>query len=126
MKHKELTAKIIECAYKVHNTLGFGFLEAVYQNALLIELIKVGLQAEKEKKIQVYYDTQLVGDYMADIIVEDKVILELKSVKDLHPAHSAQLINYLKATGIEVGLLVNFGESVEIKRKVFSPPKDCP
>ena len=127
MKHKELTAKIIECAYKVHNTLGFGFLEAVYQNALLIELIKAGLRAEKEKKIQVYYDTQLVGDYMADIIVEGKVILEFKSVKKLHPAHEAQLINYLKATGIEVGLLINFGESVEIKRKVFStpPPEDC-
>ena len=127
MKHQEITAKIIECAYKVHNTLGFGFLETVYQNSFLIELIKVGLRSEKEKKIQVYYDNQLVGDYMADIIVEDKVILELKSVKDLHPAHEAQLINYLKATGIEVGLLINFGESVEIKRKVFShqPPEDC-
>ena len=123
MKHKELTAKIIECAYKVHNTLGFGFLETVYQNSFLIELIKVGLRSEKEKKIQVYYDNQLVGDYMADIIVEDKVILELKSVKDLHPAHEAQLINYLKATGLEVGLLINFGESVEIKRKVFSHQK---
>jgi len=86
---------------------------------------KAGLQAEKEKKIQVYYDTQLVGDYMADIIVEDKVILELKSVKELHPAHSAQFINYLKATGIEIGLLINFGESMVIKRKVFTPPKDC-
>ena len=125
MKHKELTSKIIECAYKVHNTLGFGFLEVVYQNALLIELIKAGLQAEKEKKIKVYYDNQVIGDYMADIIVEDKVILELKSVKELHPAHSAQLINYLKATSLEIGLLINFGESVEIKRKVFSPPKDC-
>ena len=124
MKHKELTAKIIECAFKVHNTLGYGFLEAIYQNALLIELLKAGLQAEKEKKIQVYYDTQLVGDYITDIIVENKVILELKSVKELHPAHSAQLINYLKATGIETGLLINFGESVEIKRKAFTPPKD--
>ncbi len=125
MIHQELTAKIIECAYKVYNTLGYGFLESVYQNALLIELLKAGLRAEKEKKIQVYYDNQLVGDYMADIIVEDKVILELKSVKDLHPAHSAQLVNYLKATGIEVGLLINFGESVEVKRKIFTPPKDC-
>jgi len=128
MIHQELTAKIIECAYKVHNTLGFGFLESVYQNALLIELLKAGLRAEKEKKIQVYYDTQLVGDYMVDIIVEDKVILELKSVKELHPAHSAQLVNYLKATGIEVGLLINFGDRVDIKRKVYTPPtppKDC-
>jgi GxxExxY protein len=125
MKHQDLTSKIIACAYKIHNTLGFGFLETVYQNALLIELIKAGLKAEKEKKIQVYYDTQLVGDYMADIIVENKVILELKSVKDLHPAHEAQIINYLKATGIEVGLLINFGERVEIKRKVYTPPEDC-
>ena len=125
MEHQDLTSKIIECAYKVHNTLGFGFLEAVYQNALLIELIKVGLQAEKEKKIQVHYHNQLVGDYAADIIVEKTVILELKSVKELHPAHSAQLVNYLKATGIEIGLLINFGESVEIKRKVFTLPKDC-
>ena len=120
MKHKELTAKIIECTYKVHNTFGVGFLEAVYQNALLIELIKTGLRAEKEKKIQIYYDTQLVGDYMADIVVENKVILELKSVKDLHPAHQAQLINYLKATGLEIGLLINFSESVEVKRKILS------
>ena len=120
MKHKELTAKIIECAYKVHNILGFGFLEAVYQNALLIELQKVGLRAEKEKKIKVYYDNQLVGDYLADIIVEDKVILELKSVKELHPAHRAQLVNYLKATGLEIGLLINFGEKVGVKRRVLS------
>ena len=101
MKHEDLTSKIIACAYKVHNTLGFGFLETVYQNALMIELKKAGLHAENEKKIQVHYHNQLVGDYIADIIVEDKVILELKSVKDLHPAHSAQLINYLKATGME-------------------------
>jgi len=125
MKHKELTAKIIECAYKVHNTLGFGFLEGIYQNALLIELLKTGLQSEKEKKIQVYYDTQLVGDYISDIIVEGKIVLELKSVKELHPAHEAQLINYLKATGIEIGLLINFGESVQVKRKIYTPPKDC-
>ena len=124
MKHQDLTSKIIQCAYKVHNTLGFGFLETVYQNSLLIELLKSGLQAEKEKRIKVYYNDHLVGEYAADIIVENKVILELKSVKDLHPAHSAQLINYLKATGIEIGLLVNFGQSVEIKRKVYTPSKD--
>ncbi|MBL7196272.1 MAG: GxxExxY protein [Desulfobacterales bacterium] len=122
MKHKELTSKIIECAYKVHNNLGFGFLENVYQNALLLELKKSGLRAEKEKRIQVYYDSQLVGDYMADIVVEEKVILELKSVKDLHTAHETQLVNYLKATGLEIGLLINFGESVKVKRKIL----DCP
>ena len=124
MKHQDLTAKIIESAYRVHNTLGFGFLEAVYQNALLIELLKAELQAEKEKRIQVYYDGQVIGDYVADIIVEDKVILELKSVKELHSVNSAQLVNYLKATGIEIGLLVNFGERVEIKSKVYTPPED--
>ena len=88
MKHSELTGKIIECAYKVHNTLGFGVLETVYQNALLIELLKSGLQAEKEKKVQVLYENQIVGDYIVDIIVEEKVILELKAIKELHPAHA--------------------------------------
>jgi GxxExxY protein len=119
MKHKELTGNIIECAFRVHKNLGFGFLESVYQNALLIELAKAGLKAEKEKKIQVNYDGQVIGDFVADILVEEKVILELKSVREVHPAHEAQLINYLKATGIEVGLLINFGEKVVIKRKVL-------
>ena len=122
MKHKELAGKIIECAYKVHNILGFGFLESVYQNALLIQLQKCGLKAEKQRSVKVFYDGQIVGDYIADIIVEGKIVLELKSVKELHPAHEAQLINYLKATGIEVGMLINFSESVEIKRKVFDAP----
>jgi len=121
MKHKDLTAKIIECAYKVHNTLGFGFLESVYQGALTIELEKAGLKAQTEVPIKVFYEEKIVGDYIADIVIEDKVILELKSVKELHPAHEAQLTNYLKATGIEVGLLINFGQSAQIKRKVFTP-----
>jgi len=121
MKHQELTAQIIQCAYTVHNTLGFGFLEAVYQNALLIELGKNSLKAAKEIPIKVSYNGLIVGDYVADILVEDKIILELKSVKELHPAHEAQLTNYLKATGLEVGLLINFGERVEIKRKVLTP-----
>ena len=119
MKHRELTAKIIDCAYKVHKKLGFGFLESVYQNALMIELSKASLKVEKEQKIQVCYDGRAVGDFVADFVVEDKIILELKSVKEIHPAHEAQLINYLKATGIEVGLLINFGERVDIKRKVL-------
>ncbi len=124
MKHKDLTGKIIECAYKVHTNLGFGFLENVYQNSLMIELHKAKLKAEKEKRIHVHYDGQLVGDYIADIVVEEMVILELKSVKELHPAHEAQLINYLKATGLEVGLLINFGESVTIKRKILDNEQD--
>jgi GxxExxY protein len=122
MKHQELTGQIIQCAFKVHKTLGFGFLENVYQNALCIELIKSGLTAVKQAPIKVSYDGQVVGDYAADILVENQIILELKSVKELHPAHEAQLINYLKATGLEVGLLINFGERVEIKRKVLTPP----
>ena len=121
MKHQDLTAKIIECAYKVHNRLGFGFLESVYQNALMIELNKAGLSAEPQSPIKVFYEERIVGDFIADIIVEGKVILELKAVKELHPAHEAQLTNYLKATSIEVGLLINFGESVQVKRRVLTP-----
>jgi len=119
MKHAELTGQIIDCAYKVHSALGFGFLEAVYQKSLLIELLKSGLRAENEKAIKVLYENQIVGDYIADIIVEEKIILELKAVKEIHPAHEAQLVNYLKATGIEIGLLINFGESVGIRRKIL-------
>jgi GxxExxY protein len=119
MKHKELTSKIIECAFKVHKNLGFGFLESVYQNALAIELSKAGLQVDKEKRLLVDYNGQVVGDFLADIVVEETVIVELKSVKEIHPAHEAQLVNYLKATGMELGLLINFWKKVEIKRKVF-------
>jgi len=122
VKHEELTGQIITSAYTVHNALGFGFLENVYQNALIIELDKAGLKAEKEKPVKVLYEGKIVGDYIADIIVENKVIVELKSVKDLHPAHEVQLVNYLKATGIEVGLLINFGDSIKVKRKIL----DCP
>jgi GxxExxY protein len=121
MKHQDLTGRIIQCVYKVHNTLGFGFLENVYQNALLIELEKKGLKAVRETPIQVSYEGMVVGEYVADILVEDRIILELKSVKELHPAHEAQLINYLKATRLEVGLLINFGERVDIKRKILTP-----
>jgi GxxExxY protein len=122
LKYKELTAKIIECAFRVHRKLGFGFLEAVYQNALMVELEKAGLEAVKQKSIQIHYDREVIGDYTADIVVEDKVILELKAVKEIHPVHEAQLVNYLKATGMEVGLLINFGDRVEIKRKVLDRP----
>jgi GxxExxY protein len=119
MKYSELTAKIIESAFKVHKNLGFGFLESVYRNALMIELSRAALFAEIEKKIQVHYDGQIIGDFIADVIVENKILLELKCVKQISPIHEAQLVNYLKATGIEVGLLINFGEKVEIKRKVL-------
>jgi GxxExxY protein len=119
MKYKEITGKVIECALNVHRKLGFGFLENVYANALMIELKKAGLEAEKERRIEIVYEEELIGDYVADIVVENKIILELKAVKEIHPAHEAQLINYLKATGMEVGLLINFGEKIQIKRKVF-------
>jgi len=119
MKYEELTGQIIEAAYKVHNTLGFGFLENIYQNALSVELNRNGISHEIEKPINVYYGDKLIGEYKADLIADDKVILELKALKDLHAAHEAQLVHYLKATGIEVGLLINFGKSVEIRRKVL-------
>ena len=119
MKYADLTEKIINAAYNVHNVLGFGFLEKVYQNALVVELKKRGLRVSSEVPIKVHYDNEIVGEYVADLIVEDKVILELKAVKDLAEIHEIQLVNYLKATGIEVGLLINFGHSVRVKRKVF-------
>ena len=88
----------------------------------MVELEKAGLEAVKQKSIQIHYDREIIGDYTADIVVEDKVILELKAVKEIHPVHEAQLVNYLKATGMEVGLLINFGDRVEIKRKVLDRP----
>ena len=119
MKYKELTNEIINAAYAIHNSLGFGFLEKIYQNALIIELRKRGIEVEPEKPIKVFYNGQVVGDYVADIVVENKVTLELRAVKKLQEIHEVQLVNYLKATGIEVGLLMNFGPSVNVKRKVF-------
>ena len=121
--HQHITEKIIKCYYEVYNTLGYGFLEKVYRNAMLIELRKNGLNAQSEVPIKVYYDEQKVGDYFADIIVEEAVILELKAKEALHEEHEYQLINYLKATEIEVGLLLNFGKKPEFKRKIFTNDK---
>jgi len=119
MQYSEITEKIIGCAYAVYNRMGYGFLESVYEKCLLIELRKAGLKAESQQAITVYYENQIVGDFIADIVVEDSVILELKSVRRLAKVHEAQLVNYLVATGKEVGLLLNFGEQkVEVKRKV--------
>jgi GxxExxY protein len=117
--HSDLTDKILKAYYSIYNKLGYGFLESVYHNSMMIELKKLGLRCEKEKKIKVYYDGILVGNYIADIIVEDKVILELKAVSKLNPQHEVQLINYLKATGIKVGLLLNFGKKPEHSRKTW-------
>lgn len=119
MKHEELTEQIIKAFYKVYNTLGYGFLEKVYENALLIELKKLGFKVENQKGICVYYDDVEVGIYYADIVVEDVVIVELKASEALAEEYTIQLINYLKATNIEVGLLLNFGKKPEVKRKVF-------
>ena len=118
-QYKKLTEKIIGCAYTVYNQMGFGFLESVYEKCLLIELRKAGLNAESQQAIMVYYENQIVGNFVADVIVEDSVILELKSIRRLAKVHETQLVNYLAATGKEVGLLLNFGEQkVEVKRKV--------
>jgi GxxExxY protein len=119
-KHSDLTDKIIKAFYTVYNKLGYGFLEKVYENALLIELTKCGLKAVSQIPIKVYYDGLDVGMYFADFIVNDLVIIELKAAEGLIEEHEAQLVNYLKATDIEVGLLLNFGKTPQFKRKVFS------
>jgi GxxExxY protein len=119
-KHSDITKKIIKAFYKVYNTLGYGFLEKVYENALFIELRAIGLFVEKQKQIKVYYEGKEVGEYFADLIVADCVIVELKAAESLCEEHGFQLINYLKATEIEVGLLLNFGKKPEFTRKVFS------
>ena len=118
MENEQLTEKIIGCAMRVHSTLGPGFVEAVYQKALAHELHKAGLQVVCEKPIAVYYDEILVGEFSADLLVEDEVLVELKANLTLVPANEVQLVNYLTATKIDVGLLINFGAArLEFKRK---------
>jgi GxxExxY protein len=119
MEYKDVTETIIGCAYRVYNKMGFGFLESVYEKCLLIELRKAGLNTESQKSITVCYDDEIVGEFVADIIVNDMIILELKSVRRIIKAHEVQLVNYLVATGKPVGLILNFGErKVEVKRKI--------
>ncbi len=119
MKDESLTKKIIGAAFRVHNALGFGFLESVYENSLLIELGKEGVKAESQRPVNVYYEGQTVGKFVVDILVEDQIVLELKSVRQLATAHEVQLVNYLCATGMDIGLLLNFGPNkVDVKRKV--------
>lgn len=120
MLHSELTSNIINAFYTVNNTLGFGFLEKVYENAMCIELRKKNLKVDQQKNIKVYYDELKVGDYFADLLINDLVIVELKAAESLCHDHELQLINYLKATNIEVGLLLNFGKKAEFKRKIFT------
>jgi len=118
MEFEQLTHKVIGCAYKVFNTLGFGFLESIYHKAMLIELDKEGLSVESEKALKVYYDDSAIGEFSADIFVENELIVELKSVESLSKAHEVQVVNYLTALKKAIGLLINFSPTgVQVKRK---------
>src|SRR3990172_9935362 len=118
--HQEITDKILKAFYNVHYILGYGFLEKVYENSMAIELSELGLNFEQQKPVKVFYKHKPVGDYVADFIVENSVILELKACSIIAEEHEFQLINYLKATDIQVGLLLNFGKKAEFKRKIFT------
>jgi GxxExxY protein len=122
-KHSDITELIIKCFYRVYNELGFGFLEKVYQNSLVLELRNAGLFCKAQKQIKVFYQNTVVGEYFADVIVNESVIVELKAAEGLVEEHEFQLINYLKATDIEVGLLLNFGKKPEVRRKIFTNDK---
>ena len=118
VEYEEITRKIIGAAYAVYKQLGFGFLESVYKKAMFIELAKSGLKAEEEKPLQVHYDGQIVGDFFVDLFVNDRVVVELKSVRHLSKEHEVQLVNYLKGLHRDIGLLINFGPAgVDVKRK---------
>ena len=121
-KHSELTGKILGAYYQLHKEMGYGFSEKVYQAALTVLLQNLGLTVEPQKPIRVYFHGKVVGEYFADIVVNGIVLLELKAVERLNEAHEAQLLNYLKATEIEVGLLLNFGPKVEFRRKIHDNP----
>lgn len=125
-KHGDLTRKIIGVFYGVYNELGYGFLEKVYENALTIRMRKAGLRAVQQQPIKVLFDGEVVGEYFADIVVNNAVIVELKAAAQLTGEHHAQLLNYLKATPYEVGLLLNFGPKPQIVRKVFDNPRKHP
>lgn len=118
--HEDISAKIIKAFYKVYNSLGYGFLEKVYENALMIELCKMGLNVQKQMPINVFYEKQQVGKYFADLVVEERIIIELKAAENLCEEHEFQLINYLKATEVEIGLLLNFGKKPQFKRKIYT------
>jgi len=126
MKHEEVTQRIIGSAYQVFNNVGFGFVESVYKKAMIIELQKNALKVEEEKPLKVHYDDQVVGDFYVDLLVEDEIVIELKSVRRLAVEHEVQLVHYLNGLRKDVGLLVNFGPSgVQVKRKYRSPGIDA-
>jgi GxxExxY protein len=117
---EEITRRIIASAYEVHRALGFGFLEKVYENALVAEIQRGGLTVIPQAEIEVRYKGDVAGIYYADLLVDGRVICEIKSGQEIAPAHQAQLLNYLKATGMKVGLIINFGpKRVDVKRMVF-------
>ena len=118
--HQDLSEQIISAYYEVYNELGFGFLEKVYENSLIIELSKLGLHGKRQIPIKVDYDSQQVGYYFADVIVEDLIIIEIKAAESLCEEHEAQLLNYLRATEIEHGVLLNFGKKPEFRKKVWT------
>ena len=118
--HKKITDAVLKAYYDVYNQLGYGFLEKVYQNTMYFELQSLGYKVEAQKQIRVYFKNQLVGEYYADLLIENKIIVELKACELLMNVHIAQLMNYLKATEIEVGLLLNFGEEAEFKRIIYT------
>ncbi|MCP4366861.1 MAG: GxxExxY protein [Deltaproteobacteria bacterium] len=126
LKHKEITDIILKGFYEAYNELGNGFLESVYENALYIVSTGYGLSVEKQKDISVFFRGDKIGDFKTDLIVNGKVIVELKAVRKIDPAHEAQLIHYLKATDIEVGLLLNFGGEPEFKRFVYEDKRNNP
>jgi GxxExxY protein len=119
LKHRELSEKVIAAAYAVHKELGHVFVEKVYKNALAVELQEKGIKCSLEIPLRVLYHEKTVGEYCIDMIIDDKIIVEVKAVSDLAPIHEVQLVNYLKATGLQIGLLINFGESVKVKRRIF-------
>ncbi|MCB9296978.1 MAG: GxxExxY protein [Lewinellaceae bacterium] len=122
MEMDALTREVIAAAYKVHNTLGFGFLEKVYENAMMVELRKRGISAEQQYPVKVYYEEERVGNFRADLFVENILIVELQSVFEIQLDHEIRLVNYLTATKKDIGLLINFGLSVQIKRKYRNYP----
>lgn len=120
LKYEELTGKIQDCAYRVFRELGTGFLEKVYENALVVELEEYNIPFEQQKSVTVSYRGRIVGEYIADLVIDNKVIVELKAARAIEDIHFAQLLNYLKATGYEVGLLINFGPQFTFKRRIYN------
>ena len=123
MKNEELSQKVIGVFYDVYNELGHGFLESVYENSMVIALRSKGLEVEQQYAIPVWFRGNRVGSFCADLVIDRSIIVELKAVRSIDPSHEAQLLNYLRATEIEIGLLLNFGVKPEIKRRIFDNPR---